>query len=325
MPRTHSSRFVRRFLASHFVLESVECHEPTPPGSSAAAVDVLTHTADALRALMARFDLSVDRSLGQHFLADPATVRYIAALSGVGSGDRVVEIGAGLGSLTLALAETGASVLAVEVDAGLAVALRYVVAETPLVEVMEGDARAIDFNALLPAAGHWRLVANLPYNIATPLVLDLLRYVPTIGAMVVMLQREPAERLAAPPGSKTRGIPSVLVERYGTARVVATVPPSVFVPRPSVESAILRIDRHISPLRIDRHISPGPLPSVGRSGSVDRFEHIVRTAFGQRRKMLRRSLAGEVPTHAFNEAGVDNRARPESLTFEQWMALASAV
>ena len=257
-------------------------------------------------------------------MADPATVRYMAALSGAGPGDRIVEIGAGLGSLTLALAETGASVLAVEVDAGLAVALRHVVARVPRVEVLEGDARTLDFNTLLSDAGRWRLVANLPYNIATPLVLDLLRCVPAIDVMVVMLQREPAERLAAPPGSKARGIPSVLVERYGTARVVASVPPSVFVPRPNVDSAILRIDRHTPPQVL---LSTGAGAGAGAAGSksVDRFEHIVRTAFGQRRKMLRRSLADRVPPHAFTEADVDDRARPEVLTIEQWTALATAV
>ena len=305
---------------------------------------------------MARFGVTPRRRFGQHFVADPNTVRRIAALSAAGPGDRVLEIGAGLGSLTLALAETGAAVTAVEVDEGLAAALGHVTAGLAGVEVIIGDARTLDLPAILSAADRWTLAANLPYNIATPLVLDLLRGIPAIETMVVMMQREPAERLAAPPGSKARGIPSVLAERRGVARVAASVPPTVFVPRPRVESSVLRIDRHPHhphrgdrlPDRIDRHPdrggprpaaaarSPagsgtrGPTSPRGRrqqgrehGGSGDRFELLVRTAFGKRRKMLRRSLVGLVTPDSFAAAGVDPTARPEVLTLRQWLALAA--
>lgn len=277
---------------------------------------------------MSRFGVTARRSLGQHFMTDPGAARRIASLSGAGPGDHVLEIGAGLGSLTLALIETGASVLAVETDEGLIPALRHAIAEAAdgersesrdaRVRVVAGDARSIDFPDLLATAGRWRLAANLPYNIATSLVVGLLHDVAAIETMVVVLQRETAERLAAPPGSRARGIPSVLIERHGTARVLETLPSSVFTPRPAVESAILHIERH------------GSLPGVASrsarpfAASDNALGRLLRTAFGQRRKMLRRSLAGIVEPAAFDAAGVDPSARPETLTLRQWSELATA-
>ena len=262
---------------------------------------------------MDRFGVSPRRSFGQHFVADPNTVRRIARLSGAGPADRVLEIGAGLGSLTLALVETGAAVRAVEVDSGLAAALREVVAEAGAqgVEVVEGDASTLDFGEVLRGSDRWMLVANLPYNIATPLVVDLLRDAAAISTMVVMVQREAGERLTAPPGSRTRGIPSVLVERRGTARVVARVAASVFRPRPKVESVVVRIERH--PSSEERSLPPE---------TDARFELLVRAGFGQRRKMLRRSLAGLVGPEGFAASGVDPASRPEVLTLDQWINLA---
>ena len=262
---------------------------------------------------MDRFGVSPRRSFGQNFVADPNTVRRIARLSGAGPGTRVLEIGAGLGSLTLALAETGASVRAVEIDRGLAAALREVVAEAEAtsVEVVEGDASRLDFDAVLSDSDRWMLVANLPYNIATPLVVDLLRGVAAIETMVVMVQREAGERLTAPPGSRARGIPSVLVERRGTARLVARVPASVFRPRPKVESVVVRIERHRG------SAAPQLAPETDA-----RLESLVRAGFGQRRKMLRRSLAGLVGSEDFDSAGVDPASRPEALTLRQWIDLA---
>ena len=264
---------------------------------------------------MDRFAVSPRRSLGQHFVADPNTVRRIARLSGAGPTDWVLEIGAGLGSLTLALAETGAAVRAVEVDSGMAVALRHVVAQSGAshVEVVEGDASTLDWGEVLSGSERWMLVANLPYNIATPLVVDLLRDAAAIKAMVVMVQREVAERLTAAPGSRARGIPSVLVERRGTARVVARVAPSVFLPRPKVESAVVRIDRY-----------PAPESLQLRPETETRFELLLRSGFGQRRKMLRRSLAGLVAAEGFAAAGVDPASRPETLRLDQWVGLARA-
>ena len=267
----------------------------------------LTHSPRDLRDLLARFGLEPRRALGQNFVVDPNTVRRIAGLAEVGRGDHVVEIGAGLGSLTLALAERGASVVAVEKDRDLVPALREVIAAHD-VRVVEGDARELDWDVVLGDHDPWSLVANLPYNVATPLVLDLLRDVPRIESMLVMVQREAGERLAAGPGTKAVGIPSMLVAYYGRARVVAQVPASVFHPRPRVESVLVRIVRH------DR--APVDTP-------IEVIDPVLRAAFGQRRKMLRRSLAGRVDADGFEVADVDPRARPETLDLAAWSRLAA--
>src|SRR2546423_1759505 len=195
--------------------------------------------------LLARHDLRPRKSLGQHFVVDPNTVRRIARLAGVGPGDRVLEIGAGLGSLTLALAETGAAVTAVEIDRHLVPLLRETV-EPAGVTVVEGDAMALDWSALL-GAGPWTLVANLPYNVATPLVADLLDHVPAVHRMLVMVQREVGERLAAKVGDEAYGAVSVKIAYWATAKVVGLVPPTVFLPKPNVDSALVAIERRAEP------------------------------------------------------------------------------
>jgi 16S rRNA (adenine1518-N6/adenine1519-N6)-dimethyltransferase len=258
--------------------------------------------------LLDRHGVRPGRALGQNFVVDPNTVRRIARLAGVGEGDHVVEVGAGLGSLTLALAATGASVTAVEIDAHLVPALREVLAATD-VRIVEGDALTLDWASLLAGAAHWSLVANLPYNVGTPLVLDLLDGVPAIGSMLVMVQREVGERLAAGPGEPAYGIPSVRVAYWATAEVVGRVSPNVFLPRPKVESVLVRIRRRDEPA-VD--VDPGIL-----------FD-LVRAGFGQRRKMLRRSLAGMVPADAFAPAGVSPEARAEDLGIEAWARLVEA-
>ncbi len=259
-------------------------------------------------ALLERHDLDPSRSLGQNFVVDPNIVRKVVHLSGVGPGDPVVEIGAGLGSLTLALAERGADVTAVEIDRHLLPVLRQVVAGTDVL-VVEGDALTLDWHDLLGSHPRWSLVANLPYNIATPLVADLLDEVPAIENMLVMVQREAAERLAAGPGGRTYGIPSVKVAYWATAEIVGRVGPNVFLPRPKVESALVRIVRR-------------PAPAV--DADPERLFALVRAGFGQRRKMLRRSLAGMVDADAFVAAGVRPEARAEELDVAAWGRLADA-
>ncbi len=267
----------------------------------------MTHSRTKIHELLVNGGLAPRRELGQNFVADPNTVRKIAALAEVGDGDHVVEIGAGLGSLTIALAASGATVLAVEIDRGIVPVLRSVVADLPNVTVVEADATTADWSSMLAAHESWTLVANLPYNVATPLVCDLLDDVPVIKTMLVMVQREVAERFAAPPGSKHYGAVSVKIAYWGTARVVGFVPASVFVPRPNVESALVRIVRH-EPPETDRA----------------KLFHLVKVAFGQRRKMLRRSLAGEVTPAHFDAAGVLPEARPEELGLADWCRLADA-
>jgi len=254
--------------------------------------------------------LRPSRALGQNFVADPNTVRRIARLAGIGPGDRVVEVGAGIGSLTLALVEAGADVTAVEVDRHLLPVLRSVV-EPAGATVVEGDAMRLDWHDLL-GDGPWHLVANLPYNIATPLICDLLDGVPAITDLLVMVQREVGERLAAPPGSGSYGSVSVKVRYWATATVVGKVPPSVFVPRPNVDSALVRIVR--------RPEGPAVPPDVVAAGRL--FE-VVGAGFAHRRKMLRGALAGVVDPASFAAAGVPETSRAEELDVEAWGRLAA--
>jgi 16S rRNA (adenine1518-N6/adenine1519-N6)-dimethyltransferase len=271
----------------------------------------VTLTPSETRRLLAAHGLTPSRALGQNFVVDPNTVRRIARLAAVGPGDHVVEVGAGLGALTVALADTGAAVTAVEVDRHLVPVLREVLAErAPAVRLVEADATALDWPGLLAGAPRWVLVANLPYNVATPLVLDLLDGAPSVGRMLVMVQREAGERLAARPGDPAYGIPSVKVAYHATAEVLGTVGPAVFLPRPRVESALVSIVRH-----------PGG-PAV--DADPHRLFELVRAGFGQRRKMLRRSLGGLVGAEAFAAAGVDPTARAEDLDLAAWGRLAGA-
>jgi 16S rRNA (adenine1518-N6/adenine1519-N6)-dimethyltransferase len=268
----------------------------------------VTLTRADVRRLLDENGLAPSRARGQNFVVDPNTVRRVARLAGVGPGDRVVEIGAGLGSLTLALAQTGASVTAIEIDGGLAPVLRSVV-EPVGVRVVEADALRLDWSALLDGPG-WALVANLPYNVATPLIADLLDGVPAIDRMLVMVQREVGERLAAHPGDAAYGAVSVKVAYWATAKVVGRVPPTVFHPMPKVESALVRIDRR-------------PAPAVGADVDPAWLFQLVGSGFGQRRKMLRRSLATLVPPEAFAGAGIRPEARAEELSVEEWGRLAA--
>jgi 16S rRNA (adenine1518-N6/adenine1519-N6)-dimethyltransferase len=269
----------------------------------------VTHTRTTLAALLEQHDLGPSRALGQNFVVDPNTVRRIARLAGVGPETNVVEIGAGLGSLTLALVETGASVTAVELDRHLLPVLRDVVEGLP-VRVVEGDALRLDWTELLADHERWTLVANLPYNVATPLVLDLLAGVPAIERMLVMVQKEAGERLAAAPGSGTYGIPSVKVALRATAKVVGKVGPDVFLPRPRVDSALVEVVR---------------LPELATDADPVLLIDLVETAFNQRRKMLRRSLAARVRPEAFAAAGIDPEDRPERLSVQEWGRLTHAV
>jgi len=260
--------------------------------------------------LLAEHGLRPRRALGQNFVADPNTVRRIARLAGVGPGDRVIEIGAGLGSLTLALVETGAQVTAVEVDRQLVPILRHT-AEPAGATVIEADAMSVDWAAVLGAdPGSWALVANLPYNIATPLVADLLDHVPAIGTMLVMVQREVGERLAAPAGGDAYGAVSVKVAYWATAKVVGRVPANVFVPRPAVESVLVQLTRRPRPA-VDPEVVP----------ASELFE-LVRAGFGQRRKMLRRSLVGLIGPEEFACAQVKPTLRAEELDVTAWGRLA---
>jgi 16S rRNA (adenine1518-N6/adenine1519-N6)-dimethyltransferase len=259
--------------------------------------------------LLASHQLRPSRALGQNFVADANTVRRVARLAEIGPGKRVVEVGAGLGSLTLALAETGAEVTAIELDAGLASVLRSL-AEPAGVNVVEADAMTLDWHRLL-GDRDWVLVANLPYNVATPLVARILDDVPAVGRMVVMVQREVGERLAAAVGDPAYGAVSVKVAYWARASVLGRVPSTVFVPRPKVESVLISIVRRPSPA-----VDPDVV-------TAERLFALVRAGFGHRRKMLRRSLAGVVEPVAFECAGVRPEDRAEDLDVVAWGRLAA--
>ena len=270
---------------------------------------VVVHNRGDIGELLDTNGLAPRRDLGQNFVADANTVRRIARLADVGPGSKVIEIGAGLGSLTLALAVTGADIIAVEIDRGVVPVLRTVTEHLPNVQVVEADAMALDWTELLGDTRGWVLVANLPYNVATPLVCDLLDGVPQIERMLVMVQKEAAERFCAAPRTPQYGAVTVKVSYWATARIAGTVPASVFVPRPNVESALADIRRR-------------PQPAVA-APAIDLF-HLVKTGFGQRRKMLRRSLADLVSPEVFHAAGIDSQRRPEELDVHEWGALAAA-
>ena len=271
----------------------------------------MTLTRTEVRSILDRHGLRPKRSLGQNFVVEPNTVRRIVELAGVGPGDQVVEVGPGVGSLTLALLEVGASVTAVEVDDALVGALEEVVSRSPYTDlrIVGGDALTVDWGRLLgDQAGSWHLVANLPYNISVPLVCDLLDGVEAIGRMLVMVQREVAARLVAGPGDAAYGFPSVKVSYHAEARTVGRVPPSVFLPRPRVESALVEIVRRPAPL-----VDVDPQVLFG----------VVRAGFGQRRKMLRRSLRNLIDEEGLIVAGVDPTARAEDLGLDDWAAVAT--
>jgi 16S rRNA (adenine1518-N6/adenine1519-N6)-dimethyltransferase len=283
-----------------------------PPAAQVPSAAMTVLTPGDVRQLLETHSLSPSRALGQHFLADPNTARRISRLAEVDVGDRVLEIGPGLGSLTLALADTGATVKALELDRHLLPALTEVAGGRSNVTIEHGDALTFDFATSLEGSG-WVCVSNLPYNVAAPVVLRMLEEVPQVTRMLVMVQREVGERLAASPGSDAYGAVSVKVAYHAEARVVGSVPATVFVPRPRVESVLVRLDRRPSP--------PVAVPST------DLLFELVRAGFATRRKMLRRSLRsvlGARTEDVLAAAGVTASARAESLGLDEWAALARA-
>lgn len=270
-------------------------------------------TPATIPALLERHGLHARRALGQHFLADPNTAARIVRLAEVAPGDHVLEIGPGVGSLTAALLDAGAVVTAVELDRHVLAALHETIDDRA--RVLQGDACTIDLDEVLADApdARWRLVANLPYNVATPIVMRMLEEAPALDSMLVMVQREVGERLAAGPGSKAYGAVSVKVAYYAEARVVGLVPPTVFVPTPKVESALVALRRRsVPPVSVE---------------DPTRLFALVRAGFGQRRKMLRRALRSELGDDVdgvLATAGIDGRRRAETLGLPEWAEIARA-
>ena len=261
-------------------------------------------TRSEIAALLETHGLSPIHRLGQHFLADANITRKIVSVSGIGEGDAVVEVGAGTGTLTRALAETGAHVVAYEIDHGLRPILEQVTAGLD-VDLRFDDVTKVNF-AKEFGDGPWAMVANLPFNVGTPVVIDVIRTAPAIKTFVVMVQREVADRFAAKRGSHDYGLPSVVSSVYTDASVAFRVPPQVFYPPPRVESAVVVMTRKQTPENADRAVE------------------LARAGFGQRRKMLRRSLSSvlEDPTHTLEEAGLDPTSRAEELSSDDYLRLA---
>ena len=265
--------------------------------------------ARALMELLERHGHRPTKSLGQNFVIDPNTIRKVVAAAGVTEGDHVLEIGAGPGSLTLGLAAAAKKVTAIEVDAHIVPALREAVSGAPNVEVVQADARSLDYSAF----GASRLVGNLPYNIATQIVLLALEGAPAITSLTVMTQKEAGERLVSGPGSKVYGATSVLTAFHGKARLAGTISRRAFYPVPNVDSVIVRIERHAEAPAVDK----------------ERFYRVVKAAFSQRRKMARSTLAEvfgdqERAVAALEAAGVSATARAEEIGPETYLRLAAS-
>jgi 16S rRNA (adenine1518-N6/adenine1519-N6)-dimethyltransferase len=286
--------------------------------------------ASDVRAIAARLDLRPTKRLGQNFVIDPGTLRRIVTLAGLRPDEHVLEVGPGLGSLTLALLPAARRVLAIEIDPVLAAELPHTVAAMApalagRLEVVTADAAQV---GALPGEPPTVLVANLPYNAAVPVLLHLLATVPTLARGVVMVQAEVADRMTAPPGNRTYGVPTVKLAWFASLRRAGPVPRSVFWPVPRVESALVAFTRHGPPPPTSPapHSSPAPhVPGV----STDDLYAVIDAAFAQRRKMLRSALAVWAGSAAraddiLTRAGVDPAARAESLTVEQFAAIARA-
>jgi 16S rRNA (adenine1518-N6/adenine1519-N6)-dimethyltransferase len=263
-----------------------------------------------LRDALDRHGVRPSRALGQNFVVDPNTVRKVVRAAALDSGDRVLEIGAGVGSLTVALAGAAAHVVAVEVDSRLIPVLHETLAGHANVDVVHADALHED----LTAFGVTKVAANLPYNIATPLVIKVLSEVPMVDELTVMTQKEVGERLAARPGSKAYGQASVIVAYHARASVAASVSRRAFYPVPRVDSVVVRITRRARTVAVD----------------LEDLRAIVRAAFAQRRKMLRNALASvagssDAAEDALRRSGVDPRGRAEDVDLEGFAAIARAL
>lgn len=269
-----------------------------------------------IRALSERLDVVPTKRWGQNFMVDAGTVTRIAGLAGLGPDDHVVEVGPGLGSLTLALLATGARVTAIEIDPRLADALPETIAGRDAeaarrLTVITSDAMKVDALDAPPTA----LVANLPYNVSVPVILHLLETFPTLNRAVVLVQAEVADRIVAPPGSRTYGIPSAKVAWYAAARRAGDVGRAVFWPVPRVDSALVRIDRREPP---------------STTASRERVFEVIDAAFAQRRKGLRGALSGIAGSSAVAEsallsAGIEPLTRGERLDIGQFTQVAEAL
>ncbi len=265
-----------------------------------------------LKNIMEQHNLKPSKSLGQNFVVDPNTILKIIRAANIEKHQQILEIGPGLGSLTSQLSTTS-KVVAIELDRYLIPALEEVLnhfGERENVEIIHQNAMKIDWKEFFShRQGIWKMVANLPYNIATPLIVTLLENAPEIQSIFVMVQLEVGERFAASPKSKAYGIPSVKAQYWAETKVLGKVSPNVFLPVPKVDSAILQIIRKPSP------------PEVNYTN----FSRLIQTAFQHRRKMIRKSLSTLIPVSNFTIAEISPQSRPEELSVADWVKLANTL
>jgi 16S rRNA (adenine1518-N6/adenine1519-N6)-dimethyltransferase len=259
-----------------------------------------------IRELFEAHGIRPQKELGQNFVIDPNTIRKVVDVARITERDSVLEIGAGAGSLTLGLAASANRVTAVEFDSRVVPALRESLTGVENVDVVQADAMKLDYASIDATC----VVANLPYNIAVPLVIAVLEKAPQIASLTVMTQREVGERLAAFPGSKAYGQVSVLVGFWAAASVAARISRNAFFPVPTVDSVVVRIDRRPPP-----------------NAEYAVLKRAVKTSFEQRRKTLRNTLARVTGSAAAAErvlavANIDPAARPEAIGLDGWFSIA---
>lgn len=260
-----------------------------------------------IRRLLDDHDHRPTKTYGQNFLADPNIVRRLIGAAELAPRSQVVEIGAGTGAMTAVIASQARTVVAFEVDESLAPLLEETIGDLENVDLRFEDAARIQLGEAL-GEGEWTLIANLPYNVGTGIILDTLQHAPSVKRIVAMVQREVADRLLADAGTKTYGLPSVTVGLHAIGRVAFSVPRQVFEPVPRVDSAVIVLDRVEAP----------PLSR--------RAVELATTGFAQRRKMLRRSLSSALHDTelVLVQAGIDPTARPEELKPMEFVRIAEA-
>jgi len=264
--------------------------------------------------ILKTFGIHMSKRLGQNFLIDSNAVEGIVAAAKIASGDAVLEIGPGIGTLTQGLAEAGAQVTAVELDRRLLAVLDKTLAGYNNVKIVHGDILKIDISREI-SQGKYKVVANLPYYITTPIVMKLLEERLPIEILVTMVQKEVAERMVAKPGTKAYGALSVAVQYYTEPEIMFIVPPKAFIPAPAVESAVIRCT-----------VRPEPPVDIK---SEKMFFRVVKAAFSQRRKTLANTLkAGGLEKGALepvlSQAGIDGTRRGEQLSLNEFAAVANA-
>jgi len=266
-----------------------------------------------VRGLLRRHGLSPKKSLGQNFLVDPAGLQRVVEAAGIPPEAEVLEIGAGLGSLTRYLALAARQVTAVELDQNLIPVLRDVLAGAPNVRIIHGDMLELDPAELVQSDGYL-VVANIPYYITSALIRHLLESRRKPGRLVLTIQKEVADRVTAAPGDLS--LLALSVQLYGQPRVAARIPAGAFYPAPNVDSAVLRVDLY-------------PEPRIPES-QIDTFFRLAKAGFGQKRKTMRNALAaglhldGEQATQLLESAGIDPQRRAETLSLDEWQRLTEA-